>query len=128
MRKRADVNEKRETVPMQPGHGYNRISWDIEISQNAAIQNQTVSSGFTAMTLWPKPLCCLGCKLHVHAESCALTLRGSPNTDSPVFSARQIALCICFTKPKKGRQMSPKPEQSGPLLLGFGSSGRVELK
>lgn len=91
-------------------------------------ENQTVSSGFTAMTLWPKPLCCLGCKLHVRAESWALTPRGSPNTDPLVFSARQIALCICFTKPKKGRQMSAKPEQSGPLLLGFGSSGRVELK
>lgn len=39
--------------------------------------HQPVSSGFTAMTLWWKPLCCLGCKLRVHTESWALTPKES---------------------------------------------------
>lgn len=63
------IKLKKERVPRQQGDG---IGWDLMghyISQDAGIQNQTVSSGFTAMTLWRKPLCCLGCKLRVHTES-----------------------------------------------------------
>lgn len=60
--------------------------------------HQPVSGGFTAMTLRWKPLCCLGCKLRVHTESWALTLKWSKTLIPPMFFPHQTALWIRLTK------------------------------
>lgn len=62
--------KKKERVPLQQADGCDGPSRDTEdFHKMLRAENQTVSSGFTAMTLWPKPLCCLGCKLHVRAQN-----------------------------------------------------------
>lgn len=46
------------------------------ISQDAGIHINQLAA-VLQLWLWWKPLCCLGCKLRVHTESRALTLKGS---------------------------------------------------
>lgn len=63
------------------------------------------------------PLCCHRCKLRVHTERCALTLKGSKKNSFSVFSAHQTALQICITKSKKGRQTSPNWKSLGIIMV-----------
>lgn len=72
--------------------------------------HQPVSSGFTAMTLWWKPLCCLGCKLRVHTEPWALTLRRS----------KTLILCVFYspdsTSDLYNKALEKKKKVDGRLL------------
>lgn len=96
------------------------LRWDPMgrcISRDPGSQNQAVSSGFTAMTLWQNPLCCLGCKLRVHTVSWALTLKGSKTPILRIFYSTDSTLNLYYKASKKGRQMSLNWKSLGIILV-----------
>lgn len=89
------------------------------ISQDAGIHINQLAA-VLQLWLWWKPLCCLGCKLRVHTESRALTLKGSKILILCVFHSPDMNMYYKAIK-KKSIQMFGK---SGHY---YGSSCRVGL-
>lgn len=74
------------------------------ISQDAGIHINQLAA-VLQLWLWWKPLCCLGCKLRVHTESRALTLKGSKILILCVFHSPDMNMYYKAIK-KKSIQMS----------------------
>lgn len=99
--KRADVNKKK----VQQGDGYNGISWNIRFHKTLGSEIKQLAA---VLQLW---LCGQNHFVALDVNYMFIQNHGlwhwkDPKHGFSVFSTQQIALQICNTKPKKGRQMS----------------------